>query len=243
MAFDIHIIPVLSDNYVYVLRDEAQNFTALIDAGEAAPVVEFLEARGWTLNLLVNTHHHGDHIAGNAALIERYGCPLAAPEAERGRIDNITFGLSEGDDFDIGGEPVTIIETPGHTSGHICLYMPQSRALFAGDTMFSLGCGRIFEGTPKQMFESFAKLKALPDETRLYCGHEYTAANGAFALSIFPENEVLHLRMQMVRAQRQKNQPTLPVTLGLEKQTNPFCLADNLKQFALYRRLKDNFQA
>lgn len=241
MTFAVHIVPVLSDNYAYVLRDEVEDFTAVVDPGEAAPVEKFLDDNGWTLNLILNTHHHGDHIGGNAALMARYGCPLAAPEAERGRIDGITFGLAQGEDFDIAGEPVTVIETPGHTSGHVCLYLPQSRALFAGDTLFSLGCGRIFEGTPKQMFESIAKLKALPDETRLFCGHEYTAANGEFAMSLLPENEVLHLRLQMVRALRAKGKPTLPVTLGLEKQANPFCVADNLKQFALYRRLKDNF--
>lgn len=241
MTFAVHIVPVLSDNYAYVLRDEVEDFTAVVDPGEAAPVEKFLDDNEWALNLVLNTHHHGDHIGGNAALMDRYGCPLAAPEAERGRIDDITFGLTEGEDFDLAGEPVTIFDTPGHTAGHICLYMPQSRALFAGDTLFSLGCGRIFEGTPKQMFDSIQKLKSLPDETRLFCGHEYTASNGEFAMSLFPENETLHLRLQMVRALRAKGRPTLPVTLGLEKQTNPFLIADNLKQFALYRRLKDNF--
>lgn len=242
---DIYVLPALSDNYIYVLRNHIKDFTAVIDPGDAEVVINFLKEKGWSLDVILNTHHHGDHTAGNAALVELYKAQLVAPkgETESGKIKDVDVTVSEGEAFDLAGEPVEIIETPGHTDGPVCFYLPMSRALFAGDTMFSLGCGRLFEGTAEQMYDSFQKLKTLPDETKLYCGHEYTQANGEFALSVFPEIEALHLRMQMVKALMRKGEPSVPVTLGLEKQTNPFCLAEDVKQFALYRKMKDNFSA
>lgn len=240
---DIHLVPVLTDNYAYILRHEEQDFTAVIDPGEAAPIIEFLEdCDGWKLDLIINTHHHGDHVGGNDELKEKYACKLAAPSAEAEKIGGVDIMLDESvTDFTLAGEDVQIFDTPGHTAGHISLYIPQSRALFAGDTLFSLGCGRLFEGTPEDMFNSIAKLKALPDETRLFCGHEYTQSNADFALDVMEGVEILSMRSQMVDALRKKGRPTIPVTLGLEKQTNPFMVANDVKTFAYYRALKDNF--
>jgi hydroxyacylglutathione hydrolase len=242
---DIHLLPILSDNYAYILRSEQQNFTAVIDPGEAAPIIEFLDDKGWGLDMVINTHHHGDHIEGNSQLLEKYSAKLAAPTNEIDKIGDADIKLDETvKDFTLAGEEVQIFDTPGHTAGHITLYLPQSRALFAGDTLFSLGCGRIFEGTHEQMYESISKLKHLPDETRLFCGHEYTQANAAFALDVLEGVdgvEVLGMRSQMVDALRKKGRPTIPVTMGLEKQTNPFLIANDLKTFKYYRTLKDNF--
>jgi hydroxyacylglutathione hydrolase len=189
--------------------------------------------------MILNTHHHGDHIAGNKALKEVYGCTIYGPEAEKDKIDGLDHLLKEGDRIEIGNVKAHVIETPGHTLGHICFYVEELRALFAGDTLFSLGCGRLFEGTAAQMFDSIAKLKALPDETRLYCGHEYTMSNADFAFTLFPKNENLHLRAQMVKTLRAQNRPSLPVTMGLEKMTNPFCLAETVEEFADFRARKD----
>lgn len=237
---DIYIIPILSDNYAYVLRSEDEDFTAVIDPGEAAPLIDFLEEKGWGLDMVINTHHHHDHISGNKDLLHKYNAKLAAPKDELGKIGEADIALEEGmTDFTLAGEQVDIIHTPGHTAGHICLYLPESRALFAGDTLFSMGCGRLFEGTAEDMYKSLQKLKDLPDETRLYCGHEYTQTNGNFALELFEGREILSMRTQMVEALRRKGQPSIPVTLGLEKQTNPFMLAEDIKQFAHYRKLRD----
>ena len=239
---DIHIIPVLDDNYSFVLHSADQNFTAVIDPGDAAPISDFLDDKGWALDMVINTHHHHDHISGNQALVDKYKAKLAAPKLEAERIGGVDIELDESiTDFTLGGEAVQIFDTPGHTAGHICFYIPKSRALFAGDTLFSMGCGRLFEGTAEDMYNSVNKFKDLPDETRLYCGHEYTQSNGEFALDLFEGLEILGMRTQMVAAMLRKNQPTIPVTMGLEKQTNPFLLAENVKQFALYRKMKDNF--
>jgi hydroxyacylglutathione hydrolase len=239
---DIHIVPILEDNYGFILRHDAQDFTAVIDPGEAEPIINKLDDYGWGLDLIINTHHHHDHIAGNDALIEKYGAKLALPTAEKDKIGAGDILLNESvTGFKIADEPVQIFDTPGHTAGHIVLYLPESRALFAGDTLFSMGCGRLFEGSAEDMYHSIEKLKVLPDETKLYCGHEYTQSNAEFALSLFEGLEILGMRSQMVDALRRKGRPTIPVTLGLEKQTNPFLLAENVKQFTLYRKMKDNF--
>lgn len=239
---DIHIIPVLSDNYSYILRDESKAFTAVVDPGEASPIIDFLEDREWGLDIILNTHHHHDHIDGNSELKTKYNAQLVAPSQEAEKIGNVDRVVDASvEDFDLAGEAVQIFDTPGHTLGHICFYLPESRALFAGDTLFSLGCGRIFEGTAEQMYEGIQALKDLPDQTRLYCGHEYTQSNAEFALSLFEGLEILSMRTQMVEALRRKGKPTLPVTMGLEKQTNPFLLAEDVKQFTLYRKMKDNF--
>lgn len=235
---DVYIIPVLNDNYAYVL--DAQNGEcAVVDPGEAGPVIAFLDERALRPSLIFNTHHHGDHTGGNTALISRYGCDLAAPSSEGARISGVTIPLAEGTAFSFGGETVQVLETPGHTAGHICLYFPQSRLLFSGDTLFSMGCGRLFEGTAAQMWNSFEKILSLPDETKIFCGHEYTLANGKFCLRIEPENRDIQNRMREAKALRAEGKPTLPVTLGIEKKTNVFLRAGSAERFAELRALKD----
>ena len=233
----ITLIPVLNDNYAYLI--ETDTVTAIVDPGEAQPVIDALEAKGKTLDLILNTHHHGDHIAGNEALVEKYGARLIGPAAEVKRIDGMDKTVAEGDRFDIGNEPVDVFETPGHTSGHIVFYLPQTKALFSGDTLFSMGCGRLFEGTPDQMWQSLQKIMSLPDDTQIYCGHEYTKANGTFCLNIEPDNGDLKQRVDDVIALREAGQPTLPVTLSKEKKTNVFLRAGSAQRFAEIRAAKD----
>lgn len=235
----IEIIPILKDNYAYLLQS-TDGKNAIIDPGEAAPIQRYLDTHNLKLDLIINTHHHGDHTAGNKDLIQRYNCKLAAPKQEAKKIGNVDIALEEDSDFQFGGHRIKIIETPGHTLGHICLYIPDQKALFSGDTLFSMGCGRLFEASAEVMWNSLQKLIALPDDTLIYCGHEYTKSNGEFCLSLEPENPDLIDRYNEVILSRQNNQPTLPVTLANEKKTNSFIRSKNAEDFARIRRLKDN---
>ncbi len=240
MSMNITIIPTLNDNYTYLL--EASNGeTAIIDAGESTPIIAALKSKELGLNYILITHHHYDHIDGALPLKQHYNAKILAPKKDKHRIPNIDKELSEGDLFEFGDEQVQIIETPGHTTGHICYYAPKSKALFCADTLFSLGCGRLFEGTPEQMQNSLEKLKTLPDETNIYPGHEYTQSNGEFCLTIAPDNAALQTRMEDVQKCRSQNLPTIPVTLGTEKKTNPFLQTKTAEQFARLRSQKDNF--
>lgn len=234
----IEAIPLLKDNYAWLLYGD-DGAAVIIDPSESAPVEKMLEEKGLRLTCIVNTHHHGDHTGGNAALKKRYRCTIAAPAADAYRIAGMDIPLREGTVFSIGGANVEILETPGHTDGHICLYVPSEKALFCGDTLFAMGCGRLFEGTPEQMWHSLSKIRALPPDTRLYCGHEYTLSNGEFCLSIEPENKALQERMEQVRKTRAENKPTIPTTLALEERTNAFLRAGSAERFAEIRRLKD----
>lgn len=236
---NIITIPVLSDNYSYVIT--AGDAIAVVDPGEAGPVIDYLESQNLGLDYILNTHHHGDHIGGNAALKEKYGAKIVAPEAERQKITAIDTGLREGDEFQLGSETAQIIETPGHTAGHICFYFEGSKALFSGDTLFSMGCGRLFEGSPADMYASLAKIKALPDDVMVYCGHEYTQANAAFCVTQEPDNIDLLQRQMEINDLRQAEKPTIPVSLGTEKKTNVFLHAADETEFAKIRSLKDNF--
>lgn len=235
---NVEIIPVLDDNYAYILVAD-DGAVAVVDPGEAAPIIAFLDAHTLSPSYIFNTHHHGDHIAGNADLTQRYGAKLVGPALEAARIPDMDITLSEGDDFHFGGEAVTIFETPGHTRGHICFYFPKSGLAFTGDTLFSMGCGRLFEGDADTMWASLQKLAALPDETRIYCGHEYTMSNGAFCLQHDPDNAALKARMDEVKRARAQNYPTLPVTLKTEKATNIFLRAGSAKEFGRLRAAKD----
>lgn len=253
---DIRLIPVLSDNYVYLLRDGATGAVAVVDPGEAEPVAMVLDELGWRLSQILNTHHHADHVAGNEDLRRLSQAPVIGPEADRHRIPTLDQGVGEGDTVRVGSRTAKVIAVPGHTSGHIAFWFEADSALFCGDTLFSLGCGRLFEGTPAQMWDSLLKLRALPDETRLYCGHEYTAGNARFALSLDPDNPALQARAAEVERQRLAGKPTLPVTLGAEKRANPFLRADDpalaarlgmagadpVAVFAETRRRKDTFR-
>lgn len=235
---NIHTLPILNDNYAYILTGNSQ--TTVIDPGEAAPIIEHLNKNNLSLDLIINTHHHGDHVAGNKELVGKYNCPIAAPKHEADKIGNVDIKLNEGNNFDVCGEAVQIFETPGHTLGHICLYFPESRAVFTADTLFSLGCGRLFEGTAEQMWNSFQKILNLPEDTKIYPGHEYTQSNAEFCLKIEPDNDALKQRYDDILWLRDENAPTIPVTLGMEKKTNAFLRAGSAAQFAELRKMKDN---
>lgn len=251
----VEMIAVLSDNYVYLIHDPANGVTGVVDPAVAAPVEERLSARGWSLDWILSTHHHADHTGGNLALKEAMGCRIAGPGKDAARIPGIDVKLSEGDRFKLGEAEAEIFETPGHTSGHISFWFPKSNALFCADTLFSLGCGRLFEGTPEDMWTSLLKFQPLPDEALVYCGHEYTAANARFALSVDPDNDALVARAAEVDRQRAAGEPTVPTTLGQERATNPFLRPDDaairrqlrletagdVEVFAEIRRLKDSF--
>lgn len=235
----VTLAPVLDDNYAYILQSGKE--TAVLDVGEAAPVVKALEEKKLTPSIIFNTHHHGDHIGGNKALQKKYDCKIIAPKKDSHRIANIDQGVSEGDILQFGSETIEIMETPGHTTGHICLWFPESAILFSGDTLFSMGCGRTFEGTAEQLFNAFERFKSLPDHTKIYCGHEYTQDNGNFCLNVDPDNQDLITHMEQVHALREKNLPTIPTTIKLEKKTNIFMRAKTATEFTKYRELKDSF--
>lgn len=252
---DIVQIPVLTDNYVYLLRDQASGRTAVVDPADAGPVLAALTQRGWKLDFILNTHHHGDHVGGNRQLVADTGCHVVGPAADRARIPLIGTEVADGDQFALGDSVATVFDVPGHTSGHIAYWFARSQALFCGDTLFALGCGRLFEGTPAQMWQSLGKLSALPDDTRVYCAHEYTLSNARFAVTVDPENDILQQRAEAVGALRAAGRPTVPSLLGEEKATNPFLRADQpgvaaaiglsagdpVAVFAEVRRRKDHF--
>lgn len=234
----VHIVPVLKDNYSYVLQAENGDI-AVVDPGEAAPVIALLEEHKLKPSIIFNTHHHGDHIAGNAEIKQTYGTKTIA-SAKENRITS-DIGVEEGSDLSFGGEKVRVLETPGHTRGHICFYFEKSEILFTGDTLFSLGCGRLFEGTPEIMWNSLEKIIALPDEAHIYCGHEYTLENGKFCMRVEPDNADLQRRMLEAAQLRDNNKPTLPVSLALEKKTNVFLRAGSASRFGELRKMRDDF--
>jgi len=234
----IGLIPAFTDNYIYLLTEDSGK-VAVVDPGDANPVIAVLEERGLNLDYIINTHHHADHVGGNNTLKKKYNCTIVGPESDRHRISGLDQGFSQDDLFMFGEMEAKVLETHGHTTGHICFWFPEAPALFCGDTLFSMGCGRLFEGTAEQMWQSLSKIVDLPDETMMYCGHEYTEANGDFCLGIEPDNADLKERMEEVRRLRSNNQPTLPVSLGTEKKTNAFLRAGSAERFAEIRRLKD----
>ncbi|WP_062226855.1 hydroxyacylglutathione hydrolase [Aureimonas frigidaquae] len=216
-----------TDNFGVLLHNGASGDTIAIDAPEAAPIRAALDAEGWSLTHILTTHHHADHVAGNAELKAHYGATIIGPQAEADRIPGIDRRVTGGDSFSIGDIEIVVIDTPGHTLGSVSYHMPGLECLFAGDALFSLGCGRLLEGTAGMLWTSLQRLRSLPDDTMLYCGHEYTASNARFALSVDPRNLMLHERTTAVERQRVAGEPTLPVSLGLEKRTNPFLRADD----------------
>ena len=228
MAADIRVFTCLTDNFGYLVHDSASGATASIDAPEAGPIIKALEAEGWKLTDILITHHHGDHVGGVAELKERYGCRVIAPHDKSSKIANVDLRVANGDVVKVGSLLARVLETPGHTLDHISYVFDNDKALFAADTLFSIGCGRVFEGTYPMMWDSLLKLRALPDDFRLYCGHEYTASNVRFALSIDPDNPALKARAEEVARLRADNKPTIPVLLGEEKKANVFLRADDL---------------
>ena len=226
MAAQTKLFTCLSDNFGVLLHDPATGATASIDAPEAAPVEAALKQTGWKLTDILVTHHHHDHTAGISELKKHHQCRVVAPRNEAARIPGVDVQVAEGDTVKLGGLEGRVIETPGHTAGHIAYLFDADKLAFVGDTLFAAGCGRVIEGTPEQMWESLKKLRALPDDTQFYCGHEYTQANIRFALTIEPDNRQLAARAAQVERLRQQGQPTIPATIGEEKATNPFLRAD-----------------
>ena len=221
-ALQIHQIPCLQDNYGYLIHDPEAGLTASIDTPDAAAIERALTERGWKLDYILNTHHHADHAGGNLALKAKTGCVIVGSRSDAARIPGIDILVGEADHFALGAHPARILETSGHTLGHICYVFDDDRVAFVGDTLFSMGCGRLFEGTPAQMWFSLQKLMSLPDDMRVYCAHEYTASNGRFAVTMEPQNAALAARVADVAALRAASRPTVPSTIGLEKATNPF---------------------
>ncbi|KIC46834.1 hydroxyacylglutathione hydrolase [Ruegeria sp. ANG-S4] len=225
MPLEIVTIPCLSDNYAFLAHDAASGETALIDAPEPGPILEELEARGWRLSHFLLTHHHWDHVDGLSGILEKQPARVVGAKADEHRLPKLDLAVVEGDTFYIGEEPVEVLDVSGHTVGHIAFYMPKSDAVFTADSLMALGCGRLFEGTPSQMWESLGKLAALPDETIVYSGHEYTQSNAKFALTVDPDNPDLKARAAAVDAARAAGHPTVPAKLSQEKATNPFLRA------------------
>lgn len=218
----IHMLPS-HDNYIYLLHHGDK--TAVVDPAVAEAVVEQLEQHQWSLDYIFITHHHSDHTGGNIALKQRYGCQIIGARADSHRIPGLDIAVGEGDPLHFAGQVVDVFEVPGHTSGHIAFRIGQ--ALFSGDSLFSLGCGRVFEGTPAQMWHSLCKLRVLPDDTLVYCGHEYTAENAQFCLSIDPDNPDLQQHAHEVYALRAADKPTIPSVLGRERRSNVFLRAED----------------
>ncbi len=238
---EIALFPCLSDNYGLLIHDPVSGKTATIDTPDADEIMAQCEARGWTLTDIWNTHHHWDHTGGNVALKEKFGVTITGPDMIAGRIPELDKGVGEGDRFEFGDHTVHIWHTPGHTKDHIIYYVPDAGAVFVGDTLFVMGCGRLFEGTPAQMRASLAKLAALPPQTRVYCAHEYTLSNGAFAVTVEPENEALLQAIENAKALRDKGMPTVPTTIAKELETNPFMRAHTDERLGEIRAAKDNF--
>lgn len=253
MPFRVTLVPCLSDNYAYLVHAEESGLCAVIDPSEAGPVEAALDARGWRPQFILNTHHHHDHTGGNLALKERYGAKVVGPGKDAARIAGIDIGVTQASPWRFGAQSVEVIEVPAHTRGHIAFVFDDF--VFTGDTLFAMGCGRLFEGSAETMWNSLGKLLRLPDRMRIYCGHEYTLANGRFALTLEPGNADLQARLRDVEAAREKGLPTLPSSIGLEKKTNPFLrpaspeirrtlgmdTASDVEIFAEMRRRKDAF--
>ena len=252
---EIVTLPVLTDNYIYLIHDPVSLETAAVDPALAQPVLDVLREKGWRLTYIFNTHHHSDHVGGNLQIKQQTGCKIIAAQADSARIPGIDVGVNEGDVVTLGNHKANVIATPGHTRAHIVYHFADDKLLFCGDTLFVMGCGRLFEGTAEQLWHSLQKLKALPKETLMYCTHEYTQTNGRFALTVEPDNQHLRQRMIEVNRLRSNNQPTVPTTIADELATNPFFREDSVDLqktigmvnskpvdiFAKVRRLKDGF--
>jgi hydroxyacylglutathione hydrolase len=238
MAAEIRTFTCLSDNFGYLIHDPETKATASVDAPEAGPVMAALEREGWTLSDILITHHHHDHVGGVAALKRKYQCRVVAPHDKTTKIADVDLRVAHGDIIKVGNLIARVLETPGHTLDHISYVFDGEKALFAADTLFSIGCGRVFEGNYPMMWDSLLKLRALPDDFKLYCGHEYTAANVKFALTIEPDNAALKARAEEVKRLRAENKPTIPTLLGEEKKANVFLRADE-PSVAASVRMKD----
>ena len=232
-------IPVLSDNYVWLAHDAASGETVAVDPAVADPVLEAAAARGWRIDQIWNTHWHGDHTGGNAAIKAATGCIITGPAAEAERIGTLDRTVGEGDSVRIGDHVAQVMAVPAHTAGHIAYHLSDERIAFVGDTLFAMGCGRLFEGTAAQMFANLQRLAALPEDTRVYCAHEYTLSNGRFALTVEPDNAALAARVAAVEAVRARGEATVPTSIGEERATNIFMRARDAEELAERRAAKD----
>ncbi len=240
-ALQVVAVPVLADNYAWLVFDPATEEAAVVDPGEAAPVLAAARSRGWTISQVWTTHWHPDHTGGNAAM-KAAGATIIGPEAERARIDPLDTGIREGSVVRIGAHTGKVMAVPGHTAGHIALHFAEDALLFTGDTLFAMGCGRLFEGTPEQMWVNMERFAALPDETLVFGGHEYTRDNARFAASVEPDNAAIAARRAEVDALRARDLPTLPTTIGQERATNPFLRAGSARRLGELRAAKDGFR-
>jgi hydroxyacylglutathione hydrolase len=241
-TLEIVRIPVLSDNYVWLVHEPVSGETMVVDPSVAAPVLAEADRRGWKITQIWNTHWHPDHTGGNAEIKAATGCRITGPAAEAERIPTLDVRVGEGDVVRLGAVDATVIDVPAHTSGHIAFSLPTEKAVFVGDTLFAMGCGRLFEGTAAQMFDNMAKLATLPDDTAVYCAHEYTQSNGRYALVAEPGNTEIVARMIEVDRLRLKGEATVPTTIKLERATNPFMRASSVAQLAERRAEKDSFK-
>ena len=238
---EVKIIPCLEDNYAYLLIDNTNNTACIIDPSEASPIINYLEKNKIKLSFILNTHHHYDHVGGNKKLKEIYGAKVIGYIDDKKRIPEIDIIVKNNQIWKEKNFEAKIIHIPGHTKGHICFYFFNEKKIFSGDTLFSLGCGKIFEGTYAQMFESLNFFKTLPQDTNIYCGHEYTLKNSEFCLKHDPNNPNLKKKIQRIKEKLNKNLPTLPTTIKDEIECNIFLRTENLENFSKLRDLKDNF--
>ena len=237
----IEVIPCLQDNYAYIILDEVSSTACVIDPSESEPVINFLEKNNIELKFILNTHHHYDHVGGNQELKQKYAAKIIGYKGDKDRIPGIDFLVDDQENWKQGNFEAKIIHIPGHTLGHICFYFYKENSAFTGDTLFSLGCGRIFEGTYLQMFNSLKKLKMLPENTKIFCGHEYTKQNSEFCIMHDKDNQNLKNKINENDIKLKKGLPTIPSTIKDELECNIFLKSDNLENFSKLRDLKDNF--